>query len=162
MKNGLTLRPLSRDGLPFLHELYSNETSARYMRYGRHTSIEQTRELLRHYLEDSCLPFALINENGDFAGYISLIPEHDDPVCGTYSATLMILPKFWNAGYGTEAVQGILKLLPDYPEVKRILGYIVDQNEGSWKIAEKCGFSRIKEIGIENDRFLYVYEYKCI
>lgn len=159
MKDRLTLRPLCKDDLTMLHELYSDEASARYMRFGKHTSLEQTRTLLRHYLEDGCLPYALINRNNDFVGYISLIPAEDAPDSGEFTATLMILPKFWKDGYGTEAVQGILKLLPAHPEVKKILGYIVDRNVGSWKIAERCGFSRIEEIRVEEDRVLYVYEY---
>ena len=68
LKDRLTLRPLYKDDLPMLHKLYSDEASARYMRFGKHTSLEQTRTLLRHYLEDGCLPYAAEPEKGAGCG----------------------------------------------------------------------------------------------
>ena len=71
--------------------------------------------------------------------------------------SLFSFQRFWNKGYNTAAVE-LLKTFAQEQGIRGLKAYVVEENYGSRKVMEKCGF-QIQEI-LHFDDFpsgLYVY-----
>lgn len=157
MEERITFRKLTMDDLDQLHALYHNENIAKYMRHGKHESLEQTKQLLEDYLKDENYAYAIINnQTNDFMGYISLTLV--DLKKASYSLSIMSFEKYWNGGYSSEALRMLLPLAKTF-EVKEILSYICKENIGSCKVMEKCGFTLDFMIDEQSDHPVCVYHY---
>jgi RimJ/RimL family protein N-acetyltransferase len=49
------------------------------------------------------------------------------------------LPEYWNKGYGTEAAVAVLTYGFGPVDLDRVIALVVQENVGSWRIAEKAG-----------------------
>lgn len=155
MEKRIHLRPLQKADLQSVHQLYTDAESAKYMRNGVHTSVEQTARLMEHYFEESNLAYALIGPEGTFAGYVSLVQSKKEP--GTYSLSIMISRDFQGHGYGSEGMREILALAESHAEIRALKAYILEQNVSSRRMTEKCGFSLQTVLEMEDGSRLCFY-----
>ncbi|WP_041139317.1 GNAT family N-acetyltransferase [Beduini massiliensis] len=157
MEERIHLRKITADDLDHLYALYHDEKIAKYMRHGKHESIEETKKLLALYLKNENYAYAMMHkENGEFIGYISLTLV-DAQKC-SYTLTIMSYEKYWNGGYSSEALKMLIETAAALP-VKEIVSYIYKENIGSCKVMEKCGFTLHFMIDEESDQPVCVYHY---
>lgn len=157
MEERIRLRKLTEDDLDHLCALYHNENIAKYMRHGKHTTIDETKKLLAMYLNDENHAYAIIHKDEDeFIGYISLTLI--DAQKGSYTLSVMSYEKYWNGGYSSEALKMLIETAKTLP-VKEIVSYVCKENIGSCKVMEKCGFTLHSMIDEESAQPVCVYHY---
>lgn len=158
MEERIYLRKLTADDLDHLCALYHNENIAKYMRHGKHKSIDETKKLLDMYLNDENYAYAIIHKEEEaFIGYISLALI--DAQKGSYTLSVMSYEKYWNGGYSSEALKMLIETAKTLP-VKEIVSYVCKENIGSCKVMEKCDFTLHFMIDEESTKPVCVYHYQ--
>ena len=139
-------------------------------------SLEQTKEWLSSKIFNVG-PDDVIGRSFNYAIVEKSISDPEEQVIGYVSVNALVpspeigyslLPKFWNKGYATEALNLLLKMWWDLPrrsssdligsieDVERIYAICEKDNPGSCKVLKKCGFEIVKEIRFGIDE-LYLW-----
>lgn len=150
------LRPEDRDTV---FSMTSDPEVVKFMRFDTHKNEEEAAELIAHYTEKGNYGFMVrLAESGEAVGVAALKQEEDDQK--KYSVSVFSFQKFWNKGYSTEVLE-LLKETAREKGIRNIKAYIVEENYGSRRVAEKCGFW-VEEILHFADfpSGLYVYTWK--
>lgn len=155
MEKQIHLRPLQKTDLEWLHQMYADAETAKYMRHGAHTSLEQTARLMEYYGEKGNFAYALVDGEETFVGYASLVQDKQQP--GTYSVSIMISRDFQGHGYGGEGMRELLALTESRAEIRIVKAYILEQNVPSRRLAEKNGFSLQTVMEMEDGNRLCLY-----
>jgi len=94
------------------------------------------------------------------AGILSLIQRTNRAVVG-YN----LLPQYWGNGYGTEITNALVKYLFEELEIERIEALVLEGNEASRKVLEKCGFKEegfLRHFALINGQYRNVHYYGII
>jgi GNAT superfamily N-acetyltransferase len=100
--------------------------------------------------------YFFINKDGARAGVINL--GHNDPneKKVSFISPLFVLPRYQNQGIGYAAIQKAFEM---YPEVTTWKLETILQEKGNCHLYEKCGFVRVGEEQVVNDKMtLIMYE----
>lgn len=160
MENRIWLDELKLDDRDAVFSLTSRPEIVKYMHFNTHESPEEAEALIRHYTEGENHGFLIrLLEGGELIGVAAVKREEEgeDEEEGVFSVSLFSFPEYWNRGYSTEALKLLIKFAFKRG-VRSLKAYIVEENYGSRRVAEKCGF-RVKEV-LHFDDFpsgLYVY-----
>ncbi len=138
----LLLRPLnSNDAEAMFQNWTFDERVARYCRWYPHKSIDETKQLLKIYLEQAENGFdyrwgIVLTETNKLIGCIVVVDLSDDNKTAIIGYVLSY--KYWNNGISTEALSAVItKLFDDGIEIIKAEHHI--DNIASGRVMEKCG-----------------------
>ena len=159
----ITYRGLEKSDLLNVFKLTSNKNVAQFMRFGVTETVDEAEKILDNYLAD--ISFAILVDE-EFAGVFSFKKtEPEDVEDGLTdggdekSISIFVDEAFWGKG----VFSGILPQMLDYAKennlCKILTAFIIDKNQGSVKVCEKCGFVFQKSLSFPDlDGALLVYE----
>ena len=145
----------------------SDPDVARYTLWKKHINMEVTKKLFNIWMDD-------YKNNDTFRWVVELKDTHE--LIGTIDvASKKYLPfgvveigycygkKFWNNGYGTEALKGVIKYLFDEVDVDLICADHMSHNPNSGRVMKKAGMTYegiqrgrvLDNDGIRNDLISY-------
>lgn len=90
--------------------------------------------------------FHIFTMDDIFVGMASIVKDGDSA-----EVEYMLLPPFWNQGYGTEIVQQLLETARKDRSIKRVLGYTDPKNIPSQRVLLKNGFTKTEMRIVEED-----------
>lgn len=138
----LLLRPLnSNDAEAMFQNWTFDERVARYCRWYPHKSIDETKQLLKMYLEQAENGFdyrwgIVLQETNELIGCIDVVDLSNDNKTATIGYVLSY--KYWNNGISTEALSAVIeKLFDEGIEIIKAEHHI--DNIASGIVMEKCG-----------------------
>lgn len=159
MEYRVRLHELTTEDRDIVFGMTSDPEVVKYMRFDTHERPEEAVKLIRHYTEKGNYGFLVrLSDSGEPVGVAALKREEDDP--GKYSVSIFSFQKFWNQGYSTEVMELLIE------EAKKqgigcIKAYIVEENYGSRRVAEKCGFQADKLLHFADfPSGLYIYSWQ--
>ena len=141
----LSLRGVEEIDLKRIHELHVFPEVDRYNTLGIPHSLRETEQLLEKWLEaNTASPrkqyiFSIINEK-QFVGLIALNLGRAKYKKG--EVWYKIHPNFWNKGYATEALKGILDFAFNDLKMHRVEAGCAVENLASIQVLEKVGMTR--------------------
>ena len=138
----LILRKLKEEDVTSIFNNWTNDPEVtKYLTWNHHTEISQTKEILVLWLEEekqgTSYRWAIERkEDHVLMGMMDIVGfEEDAPKIG------YVLGKaYWNNGYMTEAFSRVIQDLWD-SGYQRIVIEAVDENIGSNRVIQKCGFT---------------------
>lgn len=138
----LTLRPLTMTDDGAIYAYCSDPEVSKYVLFETHKTIEDSRVFLRLVLAEYAegKPSVLgieLKENGKFIGTIGYLNWNDDHK--RIEIGYAISRTFWNKGYVTEAVKGLINHLFTNSDLIRIEARCKVENIGSSRVMEKAG-----------------------
>lgn len=113
----LVLRPFKETDAEAMYKNWTFDNRvAKYCRWYPHSNIEMTQQLLNIYLEEAKKGFEyrwaiLLNGNDEPIGAIDVVRVSEDNKTATIGYVLSY--NYWNKGYATEALKGVIKYLFD-------------------------------------------------
>ena len=144
----LIIRKLTRDDLPWLVEMRTRPEVHKYLGGVKMQNPEAISKRLDFYLEcyekfgfGQCA--MMWKETGEPVGCSGLQPLEDT---GEIEVGYSLAPEFWRKGIGYECAVAWLDHGFNTIGLERIVAIAVKENEGSWRIMEKCG---MKYEGVE-------------
>ncbi len=139
--NRLLLRPLDFNDAEAMFKNWTfDERVARYCRWYPHKSIEETKQLLKMYLQEAQNGFDYrwgieLQDTNELIGCIDVVDLSDDNKSATIGYVLS--HEYWNNGISTEALSAVItKLFDDGIEIIKAEHHI--DNIASGKVMEKC------------------------
>ena len=158
------LRPLSSE---YAQEIFDRWTTddrvSKYVRWCTHSSVEDTKAWLSMEEEtnntDENYDWGFFIKDGDYLFGSGGIFFHKEENC--FEVGYNIMHKYWNQGYTTEIVKGILEFAEKELGIKEFVAWHANENPASGAVLKKCGFVYEKD-GI-NTKFdgVTVFESKC-
>ncbi len=142
----LTIRPVTRHDIDFIHQLHSLPETDRYNTLGLPATIDDTAATLEGWLqEQQAIPakrYTWIIENieAEFVGLAGIIMGK--PKYLLADLWYKIHPDSWRKGYATEVVQHILKFAFKELHLHRIEAGCAVENTASARVMEKAGMKR--------------------
>lgn len=140
--NRLLLRPLNLDDAEIMFKNWTfDERVAKYCRWYPHKSIDETKQLLKMYLEQAERGFdyrwgIVLQETNELIGCIDVVDLSDNNKTATVGYVLS--HKYWNNGISTEALSAIItKLFDNGIETIKAEHHI--DNMASGRVMVKCG-----------------------
>lgn len=135
-------RPSERDTEEIFERYASHPDVTKYVGFKTHTSIDDTKEFLlysdAHWQQWPAGPLIIrLKENHRLIGSTGLSFETSYRAMTGY----ILAREFWNRGYATEALKEIIAI-SRLAKLRRIYAICHTQQEASYKVLEKCGFSR--------------------
>ena len=137
----LLLRPLNEtDAAEMFKNWTWDERVARYCRWHPHKSIEETKQLLKMYKSQTEKGFdyrwgITLRDGNDLIGVIDVIDLSEDKKTAEIGYNLAY--DYWNNGYATEALGGVINNLFNNG-VDRIISKHHIDNPDSGRVMEKC------------------------
>jgi RimJ/RimL family protein N-acetyltransferase len=143
----LSLREINWDDLDLIHNLQSLPEVDRYNTLGIPKSIEDTKNVLRPYIEDQsnitrkqyCWAILLKLDNV-FIGIAGMLLSADRFKMGEIYYNL--LPAHWGKGYATEVAQALVDFGFSKVKLHRIEAGVATENARSIRVLEKVGMTR--------------------
>lgn len=124
----------------------SKESVAKYVTWEAHKSVEETKELYKIWVSDYENPKTFrwgveLKETGDLIGTIDVVGKRffDYGVC---EIGYCYGNKFWNKGYGTEALKEVIRFLFEEVDAEVVCAEHMEYNPGSGKVMEKSGMKK--------------------
>ena len=139
----LFLRPI---GLADLQKMYENWASddevTKHLSWNTHQSIEETKRVITSWLLMYERPYFFqwvitIKETQEAIGTISLFDLKFDLMQAEIGYCLG--KTFWNQGYATEALQGVIDYAFSRNNFRVLLAKHLIENPASGRVMEKCG-----------------------
>ena len=156
--NRMLVRKLTPEDLTGFHEMQSNPNVMKYVD-------GNPKSLKEHQLELQDL-ISKYDENGNDFWIYAVVSKADNSFLGTIAFVkddlgndeigYRFLEKYWNLGYGTEVLNGMIS----YSKKKGlidVIAYVSPQNVGSIRTLEKNQFSKI---GIDSKTKDFIYTLK--
>lgn len=134
-------RRLTADDLDTIIEFRSDDEVNKYLGGSRAKTREFNEARMKFYLETwekYGFGFAMMiwKETGEEIGWSGLQPLEDS---GEIEVGYGLVKKFWRKGIGLETAKGWLDHGFNKADLERIVAVAAPENEGSWRIMEKCG-----------------------
>jgi ribosomal-protein-alanine N-acetyltransferase len=141
--NRLILRDYTMNDADNFYRLKSNRLVWNYSTYNPINELdkakEELEELIRKRKKGKYVLMALFhNTTGEFIGEAGIIDYNERLHRGILECHL--LPQYWNQGFATEIIKGILKYTFDVQKMNRIEARTIEANKASCKVLSKCGF----------------------
>ena len=143
----LTLRDIRMEDIQEYYErLYGDGDVCRYLLFDPHQdigeSLQSIQEILEKYEEGNFYRWG-ITEKGDdsLIGVIGLV--RIDEQTNTCSFAYLLGCDYWNRGYGTEALQAVIRFAFEELEIQRIVADHMVQNPASGAVMRKAGMTHI-------------------
>ena len=143
----ILFREITVDDIPQIHQLNLIPEVDKYNTLGIPENLDVTQNIINPLIAaQEQIPrekyiWKMENEEGDFIGLFGLnkgkLKYFDAEIWYKF------LPIYWNKGYATEAVKGVLNFCFTELKLHRIIAGCATENIGSFKVLEKAGF--IKE-----------------
>ncbi len=137
----LILRSIkASDAEPMFSNWANDPEVTKYLTWNPHESVDVTKRIVSHWLKEEEDPKTVrfvitIKGNDEPIGSIDVVGYHDgDPEIG-----YCLSRKHWGKGYMTEACQALMDHLFSLGH-QRILIDAAEDNIGSNRVIEKCGF----------------------
>lgn len=137
----LVLRELTHDDLPGYFEIFGNAEVLKY--YGLKPK-DNAQDLIKRLERNIALfhkkkgmRFAICNKNNELIGTIGF--KYWDKRNLKTEISYELVPKHWNKGYMTQAINAIVKFGFKH-QLNRIEAWVMSDNIGSSKVLIKCGF----------------------
>lgn len=141
----LLIRKLILSDLNSFHEMQSNINVMQFADGDIKTFAEHQKELIEliNKYEKPTNDFWIYaierKLNNKFVGTVALVKDDKDDEIG-----YRFLEKYWGLGYGFEICEGLV-IYSRRLGLKKLIGYVVDENLASVKILEKCNFKIVKK-----------------
>lgn len=133
----LKFRPVCEDDLKFMLTLTGNPDVVRYLP-GMIADEDMMRSWLSNVQPEDDEYCIYLKDTGEAIGKCSLTLQEDGASC---EIGYMLLPQYWNQGYGTEAAEWLMNMARACA-VLRITAMTHAQNIASVRILEKLGFQK--------------------
>jgi RimJ/RimL family protein N-acetyltransferase len=156
--NRLLVRKLDPEDLTGFHEMQSNPNVMKFVD-------KNPKSLKEHQLELENL-ISKYNENGNDFWIYAVVSKADNIFFGTIAFVkdelgndeigYRFLEKYWNLGYGTEVLNGMISYAKD-EGLTNLIAYVSEENIGSIRTLEKNRFSKI---GIHTKTKDFIYNLK--
>lgn len=137
----LTLRRFSPEDAPAMFAWSGDERVSRYLRYQRHTDVDQAHEYLCHlealYCCDDYYHWAIVPHGGEPVGSVTLsVASERDRILET---GYCLRREAWGNGYCTEALGAVLSLAFRAIGANRVQAAHAAQNPASGAVMRRCG-----------------------
>ena len=141
--SNLLLRPLVPGDAADLHAIVSNWNVAKMLEtvpwpYTLADSTAFIAHARTRIGEGDEIHFAIIPKNGNVSGLISLVDLKQRPRVGFFLAE-----EVWGKGLMSDALRALCSLAFDRLHIERMVSGVFDDNPGSLRVHEKCGFHQI-------------------
>lgn len=137
----LLLRKITPDDLAKLIEMRSDPEVNKYLGGTRLQNPEAIAKRMEFYLDcyekngyGMCI--MIWKGTGEEIGWSGIQPLEDS---GEIEVGYGMIKKFWGKGIGYETAMAWLKFGFETAGLERIVAVAIPENEGSWRIMEKCG-----------------------
>ena len=151
--------PLKNSDSEDFFTLAGDERVAATMRFDCPKNKEESDEVLKYYLSEENLSFAIRSEShGQMWGVFAFKGSENKD---TASLSLMLLPSMWGQGLGTRIIEDMADLAKKEKLYKALEGNILEGNTASRKMAERNGFKEYKRNrypGMKEDLITYRLE----
>ena len=137
----LILRNYKIEDFKDIYEYFNNEDVARYEDFYPMTDIE-VKKLIDDWKDKDSRLVVELKDNNTVIGSIGYFIDED----GDYSMDFDFNPSYGKKGYATEAGEKLLTHLFNTIGAKEIYGDCDIHNVNSWRLLERLGFKRIKQI----------------
>lgn len=142
--------PIINDA-PRLFEIASNPNVTKFLNYTPHKDVDESRNVLVKWIEDESLRktyrWAILHE----PRMIGIIEARIKPN-NLYNLGWQLDEKYWGKGFMTEAAAAVTEWLFMEKNANIVEATTNTENIGSWRVMEKIGMKRIKEV---NGKFIY-------
>lgn len=141
----LILHPWCDDDAPALFELARDPRVGPAAGWRPHTSVEESRQIIRDVLAGSCTFAAFRRMDGGLAGCFGLTPSSASDVASAGEAELgyWLGVPFWGKGLATEASRELVRYGFDELGLSAIWACYYDGNERSHRVMEKLGMTYV-------------------
>lgn len=142
----LKIVKFSSDMVESVYHNSHDENTKRFIPDEYFETIEEAREVVEYFMNnygnnDVPQVYPIVLNDGENIGYIQAVPIDD----GKYEIGYHIAEKYTGKGYATEALTVFLPFIMNELKIKSIYGICNDDNIGSRKVLEKCGFELLNE-----------------
>lgn len=137
----LILRNYREEDIPVVYEYFSNIEVARYEDFAP-MSMDEVRKITEEWIPLDNRLVAVRKEDMQLIGSVGYWVEED----GTHSIDYDFNPEFSERGYATEAAREVVRYLFEEKNIKVLYGDCDTRNERSYKLLERLGFQRIKQL----------------
>ena len=99
--------------------------------------------------------FMIEKETGDFVGHCG-IKLVDNPLAknpGDMEVGWAVRQDRWRRGYAFEAMQAVLRWAFETHDAPLVVALTADRNEASWRLMEKLGMSRARELDFDDPAY---------
>ncbi|MGI8908077.1 MAG: GNAT family N-acetyltransferase [Candidatus Sumerlaeaceae bacterium] len=141
----LHMRPPSLDDAEPIFAAYSSDPEVtRYLSFKCAREVQETRE----FLEKVAIPRSEDRHDGS---HYMITDIHTGELMGSINTSIfgikaevgyVLARRFWNQGYMTEALSGLLHLLFQNETIHRVQAFHDAENTASGRVMEKCGMQR--------------------
>jgi Acetyltransferases, including N-acetylases of ribosomal proteins len=145
----LTIRTLDENDIDRLVEYRSKKTVSQYQSWNRYTKRDAVK------LIKKCKDTVIDHKKGYVCSLVITIKGKATHLIGdlhieimaphTFSIGYTLDDVFWNNGFGTEAVLGLLSYMYEEHGFFKCIAYIYKQNEKSRHLLKKIGFKKFDE-----------------
>jgi len=117
------------------------------VRISKEQVIEDIKKIREQYITNDCIGrLAVIKKDtNEFIGWTGLknennVNNHDKFIDLGYR----LIKKYWNYGYATEACIACIKYGFNVKKFDKICAYVLENNQSSINVLQKCGFIKIE------------------
>lgn len=154
LMNRVFLEEVRDDELELLHQMQVESFMPLYEKY--HDDLSPAIESLERVRQRAAVPsrkYYFIVKDGARAGVINIGNNNPNEKEVSFISPIFILPKYQNGGLGYVAIQKAIEM---NPEVKIWKLDTILQEKGNCHLYEKCGFVRVGEEKVINDKMTLV------
>lgn len=138
----LFLRPISKDDINFIYELFKRPETNKYSQYANVSSKKEAEKLYEEYLRPgNPSRFRLIIELKERMVPIGTVGLHS--YSGRHKRAEIgydLLPEYWGNGYTNEAVREVVRYSFNNLKLRRLEATVDPMNHASIRILAKNGF----------------------
>lgn len=154
MKN-VKLIPVKDDELELLQQMQIESFMPLYEKY--HDDISPALESLERIKGRAAVQnrqYYFIMKDGERAGVINIGHNDPDEKKVSYISPIFVLPEFQNQGIAYAAIQKAFEMCPQIETWKLDT---IKQEKGNCHLYEKCGFKRVGDEKVVNDKMTLVF-----
>lgn len=126
--------------LEAFYEYAKNPNVGPHAGWKPHESLEESREILKEFLQWEDHWAIVPNEDGKMMGSIGLVPDGKRENARVRMLGYALAEPCWGKGYMTEAVKAVIEYGFHVLNLDLISIYHYTQNDRSRRVIEKCGF----------------------
>ncbi|MDD6403787.1 MAG: GNAT family N-acetyltransferase [Mollicutes bacterium] len=155
------LKLLEKENAFKVFNILSNPKVIENLNMNIHTSIDDSIKLIDDYYEGFSklekYPFEILDKKtNDFLGVFSIKLDLFDEDC--FEFTIYIDEKYWGRGIYSEVLPYMVKFSFENIKTGNFRGFVMDKNNTSKHVLEKCGFSLEKIFDVDGlDGKIYSY-----